>query len=108
MLDLGLPDMDGLDVYRHIRPTSNVPITLLTARDEETDQPIGLELEADDHIPKTFSPKELVARVRAILRRITLPGKPRELLQTFDPPGHSLPSLHGSNGIEERFCAHSE
>jgi DNA-binding response OmpR family regulator len=69
VLDLGLPDMDGLDVTRSLRKDSNVPIIMLTARGEETDKLVGLELGADDYITKPFSPKELVARVRAVLRR---------------------------------------
>jgi two-component system alkaline phosphatase synthesis response regulator PhoP len=70
ILDLGLPGMDGLDVARALRKESNVPIIMLTARGEETDKLIGLELGADDYITKPFSPKELVARVRAVLRRL--------------------------------------
>ncbi len=69
VLDLGLPQIDGLDVTRSIRRDSNVPIIMLTARSEETDKLIGLELGADDYITKPFSPKELVARVRTVLRR---------------------------------------
>ncbi|HEY3246782.1 MAG TPA: response regulator transcription factor [bacterium] len=69
ILDLGLPEMDGLDVARLLRKESNVPIVMLTARGEETDKLVGLELGADDYITKPFSPKELVARVRAVLRR---------------------------------------
>jgi two-component system, OmpR family, alkaline phosphatase synthesis response regulator PhoP len=69
LIDLGLPDMDGLDVTRSIRRESGVPVIVLTARDEETDKILGLELGADDYVTKPFSPKELVARVRAVLRR---------------------------------------
>lgn len=69
VLDLNLPGMDGLDVCRALRRQSNVPIIMLTARVEETDRLIGLELGADDYIVKPFSPRELVARVRAVLRR---------------------------------------
>jgi len=69
ILDLGLPGMDGLDVTRAVRKDSNVPIVMLTARGEESDKLVGLELGADDYITKPFSPKELVARVRAVLRR---------------------------------------
>ncbi len=69
VLDLGLPGMDGLDVAREVRRRSNVPIIMLTARGEESDRLVGLELGADDYIVKPFSPKELVARVRAVLRR---------------------------------------
>jgi two-component system alkaline phosphatase synthesis response regulator PhoP len=70
ILDLGLPEMDGLDVTRSLRKDSNVPILMLTARSEETDKLIGLELGADDYITKPFSPKELVARVRVVFRRM--------------------------------------
>src|SRR5512146_1184160 len=70
VLDLGLPQMDGLDFTREYRKTSNAPIIMLTARSEESDKLIGLELGADDYITKPFSPKELVARVRVIFRRI--------------------------------------
>lgn len=70
VLDLGLPHMDGLDFTREFRKTSNAPIIMLTARAEETDKLIGLELGADDYMTKPFSPKELVARVRVVLRRV--------------------------------------
>ncbi|HSJ55766.1 MAG TPA: response regulator transcription factor [Anaerolineae bacterium] len=70
VLDLGLPGMDGLDVARTIRRESDVPIIMLTARVEETDKLVGLELGADDYVTKPFSPRELVARVRAVLRRV--------------------------------------
>ena len=69
VLDLGLPGLDGLDVTRQLRRDGDVPILMLTARDDETDRIIGLELGADDYVTKPFSPRELVARVRAILRR---------------------------------------
>jgi DNA-binding response OmpR family regulator len=69
ILDLGLPGLDGLDVTRAVRKDSNVPIIMLTARGEESDKLVGLELGADDYIVKPFSPKELVARARAVLRR---------------------------------------
>lgn len=70
ILDLGLPGMDGLDVCRELRKKSDLPIIILTARGEESDKLVGLELGADDYITKPFSPKELVARVRAVLRRM--------------------------------------
>ena len=69
VLDLALPDLDGLEVCRQLRASGPVPILILTARDEEVDRIIGLELGADDYVTKPFSPRELVARVRAILRR---------------------------------------
>jgi two-component system alkaline phosphatase synthesis response regulator PhoP len=69
LLDLNLPGIDGLDVCRALRKESNVPVIMVTARVEETDRLIGLELGADDYILKPFSPREVVARVRAVLRR---------------------------------------
>ena len=69
VLDLGLPGLDGLDVTRALRRDGEVPIIMLTARDDESDKLVGLELGADDYVVKPFSPKELVARVRAVLRR---------------------------------------
>jgi DNA-binding response OmpR family regulator len=69
ILDIGLPGMDGFEVCRRIRARSAVPIVMLTARDEEPDRVAGLEIGADDYVPKPFSPRELLARVKAILRR---------------------------------------
>jgi len=69
VLDLGLPDFDGFELCRQLRGSADVPILILTARDEEADRIIGLELGADDYLTKPFSPRELVARIRAVLRR---------------------------------------
>src|SRR5947207_6471548 len=69
VLDLLLPDMDGIEVCRRIRRTLDVPILMLTARDEDVDKIIGLEVGADDYMTKPFNPRELVARVKSILRR---------------------------------------
>jgi len=69
VLDLNLPDLDGIEVCRRIRARSSVPIVMLTARDEESDLLVGLDAGADDYIGKPFSPKELVARMKAVLRR---------------------------------------
>jgi two-component system, OmpR family, alkaline phosphatase synthesis response regulator PhoP len=69
VLDLRLPDMDGIEVARTLRKVSNVPIVMLTARAEESDRLLGLDAGADDYVVKPFSPRELVARVRAVLRR---------------------------------------
>lgn len=69
VLDIGLPGLDGLEVTRALRRIGDVPIIMLTARDDETDRIIGLELGADDYVTKPFSPREVVARVRAVLRR---------------------------------------
>jgi len=84
VLDLGLPHVDGLDVARTIRKTSNVPIVMLTGRGDESDRIAGLELGADDYITKPFSPKELVARVRAVLRRADTASAPAETLRAGD------------------------
>jgi two-component system, OmpR family, catabolic regulation response regulator CreB len=69
ILDIGLPDMTGLDLCRKLRETSSIPVLFLTARDGEMDRILGLELGGDDYVTKPFSPREIVARVRAILRR---------------------------------------
>jgi two-component system OmpR family response regulator len=69
VLDIGMPEMDGLEVCRQIRKTSDTPILFLSARDEEIDRILGLEIGGDDYVTKPFSPRELVARVNAILRR---------------------------------------
>ncbi len=85
VLDLGLPQMDGLDFTRELRKTSNVPIIMLTARSDESDKLIGLELGADDYITKPFSPKELVARVRVIFRRMdNVAGAGTEVIRAAD------------------------
>jgi DNA-binding response OmpR family regulator len=83
VLDLGLPGIDGLDVTRALRRIGDVPIIMLTARDDETDRIIGLELGADDYVTKPFSPRELVARVRAVLRRRSAVGEV-EVLRSGD------------------------
>src|SRR5215470_1331487 len=74
VLDLMLPDIDGVEVCKRIRQSGDLPVLMLTARDEDVDKIIGLEVGADDYMTKPFNPRELVARVRAILRRAT-PGK---------------------------------
>lgn len=85
VLDLMLPGMDGLDVCRELRRESNTPIIMLTARVEESDKLVGLELGADDYMVKPFSPKELVARVRAVLRRAENINAPQpEVLRVGD------------------------
>ncbi len=84
VLDLGLPQLDGLDVTRSIRKDSDVPIIMLTARSEESDKLIGLELGADDYLTKPFSPKELVARVRTVLRRSDRSTSPDEIIRVAD------------------------
>jgi DNA-binding response OmpR family regulator len=81
VLDLGLPGMDGLDVARTLRRESSMPILMLTARDDELDRVLGLEIGADDYVTKPFSPRELVARIRAILRRIDRQTEPGDRIQ---------------------------
>jgi DNA-binding response OmpR family regulator len=85
ILDLGLPHMNGLDFTRQLRKSSNLPIIMLTARSEESDKLIGLELGADDYITKPFSPRELVARVRVLFRRLdSLTTAPQEIVHALD------------------------
>jgi len=90
VLDLGLPELDGLDVTREIRRESSLPIVMLTARDDELDKLLGLELGADDYLTKPFSPRELVARVRAVLRRADRPVEAADIVSagevTLDVP----------------------
>lgn len=83
LLDIGLPGMDGFDVCRAIRLKSKVPILMLTARDEEPDTVVGLEVGADDYVTKPFSPRELAARIKAILRR-TDPAPDQDVLVLGD------------------------
>ncbi|PID85289.1 MAG: DNA-binding response regulator [Chloroflexi bacterium] len=84
LLDLNLPGKDGLDICRELRRESNVPIIMLTARTEEMDRLIGLELGADDYIVKPFSPREVVARVRAVLRRVNSDSAEPDTLRAGD------------------------
>ncbi|HLB47260.1 MAG TPA: response regulator transcription factor [Anaerolineales bacterium] len=84
LLDLNMPGLDGLDVARKLRATSNVPIIMITARVEETDRLIGLELGADDYVLKPFSPREVVARVRAVLRRSEAQPAAPEVIRVAD------------------------
>jgi DNA-binding response OmpR family regulator len=101
ILDLGLPGLDGLDVTRALRREGELPIIMLTARDDETDRVIGLELGADDYVTKPFSPRELVARVRAVLRRHAAVGR-QDVVRagdlTLDLPRMRL--LRGDQPIE--------
>jgi two-component system alkaline phosphatase synthesis response regulator PhoP len=82
VLDLGLPGLDGLDVIRTLRANSTVPVVVVTARADEADRVVGLEMGADDYLVKPFSPKELVARVRAVLRRVDLAAEGAEVLRS--------------------------
>ncbi len=84
VLDLALPGMDGLVVARALRRDSEVPIVMLTARDDELDRILGLELGADDYVTKPFSPRELVARVRAVLRRTERPVEAADVIRAGD------------------------
>ncbi|MFF5517941.1 response regulator transcription factor [Streptomyces coeruleorubidus] len=94
LLDLGLPDMDGIDVCRGIRQVSDVPIVILSARGEEADRVLGLELGADDYLAKPFSVRELVARVRAVTRRTQRTQQPFP-----EPPG--IPNTPAAPGTPE-------
>jgi DNA-binding response OmpR family regulator len=103
ILDLMLPQVDGLEITRRLRAEGNVPIIMLTARREETDRILGLEMGADDYMVKPFSPQELVSRVRAVLRRVQAPSsgvaaQPERVLQYDDiriDPGTRLVHLQG-------------
>ncbi len=90
VLDLMLPDIDGIEVCKRIRQQSDVPILMLTARDEDVDKIIGLEVGADDYLTKPFNPRELVARIRSILRRAAPERRERE----------SVVILHGELQVE--------
>jgi len=81
VLDLGLPGLDGLDVTRELRRDGSIPIVMVTARDDELDKLLGLELGADDYLTKPFSPRELVARVKAVLRRTDRPTGPSDVIR---------------------------
>ncbi len=102
VLDINLPQIDGLEVCRQIRRESTVPIIMLTARDEEADKLIGLELGADDYITKPFSPREVVARVRAVLRRAQPSAPAQEVLRAgdlvLDPGRHE--AQRGSEALD--------
>jgi len=87
LLDIMLPEMDGLAVLREVRVETNVPVIMLTAKDNEVDRVVGLELGADDYVTKPFSPRELVARVRAMLRRAAVIRKAATRQNTLSFPG---------------------
>ncbi len=84
ILDIMMPEMDGLSVCRELRKTSNVPIIILTARDDDVDKIVGLEVGADDYVTKPFNPRELVARVKAVLRRSQGSVEPESVLEVGD------------------------
>jgi len=99
VLDLGLPGLDGLDVARSLRREGGqVPIIMLTARTEESDKLVGLELGADDYLTKPFSPKELVARVRAVLRRAEAAATPADLVRVGSDVELDLPRYEARFG----------
>ena len=98
VLDLSLPGLDGLDVARSLRRQSEVPIIMLTARTEESDKLVGLELGADDYITKPFSPKELVARVRAVLRRAEAAASPSDLIRVGSDVELDVPRMEARFG----------
>jgi DNA-binding response OmpR family regulator len=83
LLDLMLPRVDGFEVFRRLREHGGIPVIMLTARGEETDRVVGLELGADDYVAKPFSPREVVARVRAVLRRAASDGAPVDGIRRF-------------------------
>lgn len=92
VLDIGMPEMDGLEVCRQLRRDSTVPILFLTAQGDEIDRVVGLELGADDYVPKPFSPREVVARIRAILKRGQINDAPSTAMKRgvlmIDPDQH--------------------
>ena len=110
LLDLTMPGMDGLEVCRRIREHSRVPILMLTARGDETDRVVGLELGADDYLPKPYSPRELLARIRAVLRRAQ-PDVTGELVRVADleiDVGARRATLQGRAGpVKRRFLSTS-
>ncbi|WP_367874969.1 two-component system response regulator CreB [Luteolibacter sp. Populi] len=112
ILDIGLPDMTGLDVCRKMRETSSVPILFLTARSGEVDRILGLELGGDDYVTKPFSPREIVARIRAILRRSGTTGPApangaAASVETVGPLHHDSSAMRiHCHGLELDLTAH--
>ena len=98
ILDLGLPGLDGLDVARALRREGEMPIIMLTARTEESDKLVGLELGADDYLTKPFSPKELVARVRAVLRRAERRRAPSDVVRVGPEVELDVPRMEARVG----------
>lgn len=97
VLDVGLPDLNGFEVCRRLRQVSNVPVIFLTARNEEIDRVVGLEIGADDYVTKPFSPRELVARIRAVLRRPPTP------ISAAPPPPSSISARFECRAEENRI-----
>lgn len=99
VLDLGLPHLDGLDVARQLRRDTDIPIIMLTARVEESDRLLGLDVGADDYVTKPFSPRELVARVRAVLRRVERAGDQADIVRHADLLIDALKMSVSRNGV---------
>jgi two-component system OmpR family response regulator len=102
VLDVGMPEMDGLEVCRQVRRTSNVPILFLSARDEEIDRILGLEIGGDDYVTKPFSPRELVARVNVILRRARTTQPDEARLKPMARGRLTLDTAERSTRIDDR------
>jgi two-component system catabolic regulation response regulator CreB len=103
ILDVGLPDASGFEIFRRLRETSDVPVVFLTARSDEIDRVVGLELGADDYIAKPFSPRELVARVRGVLRRTSKAGAPAAASPTIA----SGPIIVDEGRMQVRYYGHA-
>ena len=109
VLDIGLPDMSGLEVCRRLRQFSEVPVIFLTARSDEIDRIVGLEIGADDYVTKPFSPRELVARIRVILRRAGVAQAPRETGMTIAAPAAATaPARFELRALEARVLFHGQ
>jgi two-component system OmpR family response regulator len=122
VLDVGLPGEDGLSICRRLRAQSTVPIIMVTARGSDTDRIVGLELGADDYLPKPFNPRELVARVRAVIRRSSIaepvsPTGPKAMVfdgwrldlarrTLIDPTGNTRGLTSGEFNVLALFCQH--
>ncbi|MDO8041853.1 two-component system response regulator CreB [Janthinobacterium sp. SUN137] len=107
VLDVGLPDMSGLEVCRRLRQFSEVPVIFLTARSDEIDRIVGLEIGADDYVTKPFSPRELVARIRVILRRAGVAQAPRETGMTIVVPV-AAPARFELRALEAKVLFHGQ
>lgn len=109
VLDVGLPDMSGLEVCRRLRQFSEVPVIFLTARSDEIDRIVGLEIGADDYVTKPFSPRELVARIRVILRRAGVAQAPREAgMMIAAPVVAAAPARFELRALEARVLFHGQ
>ncbi len=108
ILDIMLPKLDGTEVCRRIRSSSEVPIIMLTARDDEIDRVVGLELGADDYVTKPFAVRELVARIRAIMRRVSVPAGQRQDELSYDGLKINIPSRRVAVGGSEVDLTYTE